>query len=343
MRYNRTFTELESKAVKWWPNELEATVAEASSLPKLIETQEKFISILILSGERPEQVFEVLAASAMPANLFLKHLVILADYGGELIKRLGREFNTIFLPESRGSRPVMHFMFRGEEQVYTFSTLPVKGLGNPKLEIDGKKLIKPLTLSPLCRDMIMILMYAATSDKAHLAALEKCEIGILLGDEAALTKYVRERYLNVSRITTGANTNSLGQIAQTYVFNILRDLLPEEFHILRNGSITLRGYKKENGMPFDIVVEREGKKIGIEVSFQVTTNSVIERKSGQAAARQNLMHRNGHFIAYVMDGAGNFQRSSAVGTICRHSDSTVAYSKTELGVLAQFILEKLHG
>jgi hypothetical protein len=96
-------------------------------------------------------------------------------------------------------------------------------------------------------------------------------------------------------------------------------------------------------MPFDIVVEREGKKIGIEVSFQVTTNSVIERKSGQAAARQNLMHRNGHFIAYVMDGAGNFQRSSAVGTICRHSDSTVAYSKTELGVLAQFILEKLHG
>jgi hypothetical protein len=125
MRYNRTFTELESKAVKWWPKELEATVAEASSLPKLIETQEKFISILILSGERPEQVFEVLAASAMPANLFLKHLVILADYGGELIKRLGREFNTIFLPESRGSRPVMHFMFRGEEQVYTFSTLPV--------------------------------------------------------------------------------------------------------------------------------------------------------------------------------------------------------------------------
>ena len=38
-------------------------------------------------------------------------------------------------------------------------------------------------------------------------------------------------------------------------------------------------------MPFDIVVNRNAKSIGIEVSFQVTTNSTIERKSGQAADR----------------------------------------------------------
>jgi hypothetical protein len=342
MRYNRTFTQLESKAVKWWPKELEATVAAASTLPKLIETQERFISILMLSGDRPQQVFEVLAASGMPSNLFLKHLVILADYGGELIKRLGREFDSIFIPEGRGKCPLMRFMFRGDEQAYTFEALPVKGLGNSKLKIDGRKLVEPQSLSPLCRDMIMILMYAATSDKAHLASLEKCEIGILLGDEAALGKYVRERYLHVSRISAGANTNSLGQIAQTYVFNTLRDTLPKEFHLTRNGSIPLPGYKKDNGMPFDVVVERAGKKIGIEVSFQVTTNSVIERKSGQAADRQKLMHRNGHWIAYVMDGAGNFQRSSAVGTICGNSDCTVAYSKAEIDVLAQFIMEKLN-
>jgi len=43
-------------------------------------------------------------------------------------------------------------------------------------------------------------------------------------------------------------------------------------------------------MPFDVVVEKGNKKIGIEVSFQVTTNSTIERKAGQAADRMNLMH-----------------------------------------------------
>jgi hypothetical protein len=96
-------------------------------------------------------------------------------------------------------------------------------------------------------------------------------------------------------------------------------------------------------MPFDIVVEKNHKKVGVEVSFQVTTNSVIERKAGQAESRLNLMHEDGHWIAYVMDGAGNFQRSSAVSTICNFSDCTVAYSEAEIAVLAKFIQEKLNG
>lgn len=341
--YKRTFEELERKAVKWWPRELEETVASASVLPKLLATQEKFINILKLSGNRAEQVFEVLQASDMPANLFLKHLIILADYGGELIKRLGREFNTVFAAEPRTKQHVMRFVFRERRAEYVFAALPVSALGNPKLEIDGAAIVKPVLLTPLYRDVIMILMHAATSDVAHLAALEKCEIGMLLGDEPAIDKYVRERYLCVSRITMGANANSLGQIAQTYVGETLRQLLPTTFKVARNGSIALSGYNKTGGMPFDVVVELGGKKVGVEVSFQVTTNSVIERKAGQAADRQNLMHKSGNWIAYVMDGAGNFQRSSAVGTICKYSDCTVAYSAEELNVLAQFIKEKLNG
>lgn len=82
--------------------------------------------------------------------------------------------------------------------------------------------------------------------------------------------------------------------------------------------------------------------IGIEVSFQVTTNSVIERKSGQAENRFKLMNENGSWIAYVIDGAGNFQRSSAIRNICNFSDCTVAYSKEEIAILANFIQEKLN-
>ncbi len=90
-------------------------------------------------------------------------------------------------------------------------------------------------------------------------------------------------------------------------------------------------------MPFDIVVSRENKSVGIEVSFQVTTNSTIERKSGQAADRHSLMLKAGHKIAYVIDGAGNFQRSSAISTICDHSDCTVAYTTAEFKVLSNWI------
>lgn len=72
MNYNRTFAELETKSVKWWPKELEATVAAESVIPKLVATQDRFISILKLSGDNPYQIFDVLQASGMSANLFLK-------------------------------------------------------------------------------------------------------------------------------------------------------------------------------------------------------------------------------------------------------------------------------
>ena len=73
------------------------------------------------------------------------------------------------------------------------------------------------------------------------------------------------------------------------------------------------------------------------MSFQVTTNSTIERKANEAENRYRDMHSAGHLVAYVVDGAGNFQRSSAVTKICDNSDCTVAYSDEELSVLASFI------
>lgn len=81
--------------------------------------------------------------------------------------------------------------------------------------------------------------------------------------------------------------------------------------------------------------------VGIEVSFQVTSNSVIERKAALAEDRRRQMNREGHFIAYVLDGAGNFSRSAALTTLCQSSDCTVAYSPAELDTLVDFIQGKL--
>lgn len=340
MSYNRSFDELEQKAEKWWPAGMAATVAAASPIPILLESQDKFIDILNLSGQSPSQVFDVLAASRMSPNLFLKHLVILADYGGEPLKRLGSSFRKIFALNDKTRKFAMNYVFRETKQTYHFECLPVSNLGNPALNLDGPSLINEVAMSPLYKDMIMILLHGATSDVAQFAALDKCEIGTLLGDDLAINKYVREKYIHVSRITTGATSNSLGQIAQTYVADTLREMLPK-YKVLRNSSISLTGYDKPGGMPFDIVVQHGNKKVGIEVSFQVTTNSTIERKGGQADSRYQAMHKEGHWIAYVIDGAGNFARASAVKTICKFSDCTVTYSRLELEHLAKFIEEKL--
>ncbi len=341
MKYKKTLNDLEKVAVKWWPKALEEGVASASVLPKLIETQEQFISVLKLSGNKPQQIFGVLQAGSLPANLFLKHLVVLADYGGELIKRLGKEFDEVFQTRSAEGIAAMDYIFQGKSERYVFKALPVANLSNAKLGIDGKAIVQAREVNDLMQDIAMILLYGASSTSSHLAALDRCDIGSLLGDAVAIDTYVRQKYLHVSRITTGASTNSLGQIAQVFVADHLRACLGASYEVRSNGKIPLKGYDSTEGMPFDVVVKRKSKLVGVEVSFQVTSNSVIERKAAQAENRRNLMRREGYYIAYVLDGAGNFSRSAALTTLCQSSDCTVAFSGAELDVLADFIRGKL--
>jgi hypothetical protein len=339
-KYNRDLSELKDKAAMWWPEELKKKNSLANVLPLLLKTQDDFLSILNLSKKEPFQVFKLIDVAKFPGNLFLKHLVVLSDYGGEPIQRLGRSFKDIFPKDEKGNY-FMEFLWNGEKFKYKFEKLPVKALNNRKLCIDGDNLSTESELNGLMKDMIAILLFASTSDAADRAALESCEIGTLLGNEEELANFVKQRYIIVSRITGGATANSLGQLAQTEIVEFLSSVLDEDYKIIRNGSINLKGYDKGGGMPFDIVVIRNTKAVGIEVSFQVTTNSTIERKSGQAADRYNLMHRDGYKIAYVLDGAGNFQRSSALSTICQFSDCTVAYTVSEFKVLADWIKTEL--
>lgn len=339
-KYNRTQEELEKQAALWWPEELKEKNALANVLPLLLETQDDFLNIISLSKKEPLQVFELIKVAKFPGNLFLKHLVVLSDYGGEPIQRLGRAFTDIF-PKDKKGKYYFDFVWKVKNYKYIFETLPVKGLNNKKFGIDGDSLSIERELDGMTKDLIAILLFAATSDFAEQGGLDSCEIGTLLGNEVELKNFVKQRYILVSRITGGATANSLGQLAQTEIVDFLINDLNNDYTITRNGTIHLSGYDKKGGMPFDIVVSKGKKLVGIEVSFQVTTNSTIERKAGQAADRLNLMHQDGYSIGYVLDGAGNFQRSSALSTICSHSDCTVAYTQAEFQVLSNWIKKEL--
>lgn len=339
--YKRNISELEANAINWWPEDLVKEIAKSSPILLLIDTQEKFISILNLCEQDPQHIFEIAEVSKFPANMLLKHLVVLADYGGEKIQRLNKDFASVFECDG-GVSPYMDIVFQEEQFRYTFEGLPVKGaLNNKKLFIDGDALGSPTPLTPIMKDMAMILMHGASAINTAGGDLDRCDIGSYMGDSDRLDDYVKQKYIWVSRITGGATANSQGQFAQTYILDHLQNTLGGEYNISRNGSLPLEGYDKKAGMPFDILVSKNGKSVGIEVSFQVTTNSTIERKAGQAADRQRLMHNNGHYIAYVMDGVGNFQRRSAISTICAHSDCTVAYTDSEFDLLAEFIRKVL--
>jgi hypothetical protein len=341
MKYKKTVNDLEKVAVKWWPKELEEEVDKKSVIPKLLATHEQFISILKLAGDTPDQIFSLIESSRMAPNLFLKHLVVVSDYGGELIKRLGNEFEETFSKTLPNGQYQMTFMFNGSNSTYHFKSFPLNGLSNSKLKIDGNALVKNHPLTDELKDMIMILLYGGASTTSDKGSLERCDLGGILGNADEIEKYVRQKYIHVSRITTGANTNSIGQIAQVYVTDYLKSRLDNSYQVKSNGKVKLRSYDNENGMPFDVVVRRSNKIVGIEVSFQVTSNSVIERKAALAEDRHVQMRREGYFVAYVIDGAGNFSRQSALTTLCQSSDCTVAYSDSELDTLIDFIRGKL--
>lgn len=318
------------------------TQKSASIIPRLLESQDRFISLLKTVEADPFDIFNVLIASKMPANLFLKHLVVLADFGGEPLQRLSDSFKSLFPFDENRKRYFFTFVWKEKTHVYFFEALPIRGkVGNLRLGIDGVGLSSAVELTPLHRDVIAILMFAASAADEKLVeseSLTKCEIGALLGQGEAIDHYVDQKYLWVSRITGGAEANMLGQYAQSYVVDYLKEQLGSSYSVVRNGKIDIGGHY----LPFDVVVDSGKKKFGIEVSFQVTTNSTIERKGAQAESRQKVMHKKGHSLIYIIDGAGNFQRRSAITKICDHSDCTVAYSKEEFDIMVNFIKENSH-
>ena len=161
----------------------------------------------------------------------------------------------------------------------------------------------------------------------------------MLGSPNEIDLFVKQRYIAVSRIIGGSTANDLGHIFENYITQKLKSLLPS-YCIISAHTIPKITHNDNNLTTFDLVVNNQKSKIyfGIEISFQVTTNSVIERKTGLAKSRQDLMHTAGYKIAYVIDGSGNFQRRNAIKTILNFSDCSVNFSENGLNKLAKFIV-----
>lgn len=340
-RYQRTFEELEQVASKFWPSELSALEADLSVVPILLQTQDQFLSIIGIETPDLESLFAIVESASLSANLFLKHLVILADFGGEMLKRISREMPLIF------PNGTLQYLWRGKYHSYSFKGLPRLRLSNQSLKIDGKRLMVSQSLSDIQKDAIALLMFGSAyrdSDQEVASILSRCEIGEYLGRPDELNNFVKQRYIWVSRITSGAKSNSLGQLAQKFVARYLEENLGVSGVIIKTSG-RLPGVTHTDGetgrlTSFDLVITDETRYVAVEVCFQVTTNSVIERKSGQARARYAQVIEAGHKVAYVIDGSGNFERETALRNICAHSHCTVALSRQELNVLCQFLREE---
>ena len=330
----RSIEKLEQNAIKFWPAEIAVQEKDISIIPKLIETQDKFISLLNISDANPfiwKQT--LLSTKSMSGNLFLKHLMVLSDIGGESLMRFKKELPLIF-------GEFLTFNWEGQTFSYKFQTLTSnKSWSNKNLYVDGNGLSKEVSLTPMMEDICMLLLFGGatiTNKELPVDIINKCMIGSLLGKTTELELFVKQRYIWVSRITGGATANTLGQLAQIYVKRYLEEKLPE--WRINKDHLPDVSQNERTTLSVDVVAKSpKGNYCAVEVSFQVTTNSTIERKAGQAQSRQELLHSKGYKIAYVIDGAGNFARQSALKTICQYSDCTVSFRDSELDKLIEFL------
>jgi hypothetical protein len=337
-----TVKELESDACSYWPTALAQEVAQTSVLIPLLETQDVFLSVLKCANKEPFAWRDALRLSKdLSPNLFLKHLMVLTDVGGERLQRFGRDFDKIF-PEKK-----LVFQFGEKQAVHHFSPSKKRVWKNKELHVEKSLLLE--SLDDFTQDMLdvctLLIWGACAIDPSRIPdeILEKCVIGNLIGRPKELDDYVRQRYLHVSRQSGGSTANDLGYACEAYVKKKLKEHLSRNYsldgHTMPNVSQTDDGRLTK----FDLVVVnvRTKRCIGIEISFQVTTNSVIERKSQNANNRQTLAHAHGHKVAYIIDGSGNFERKSAIEKIIQYSDCTVNFSDAGLARLARYIKLKI--
>lgn len=337
--YKRTLVELREKAILYWSEELLEQAGEASVLPLLLKTQDKFISVLTLADGAPDAWKRFVDVSEdMKGNIFLKHLMVLSDFGGEALNK--------YPPLSKFFQSgIMEYVWNGQTYSYEFKVISKKGsLNNSALQVDGKNLLKGRHLNERMEDVSMLLLYASSSVNNDFPddAKEKCVIGSLLGDSEEIKRFVKQNYIRVSRQISGAHAASLGKVAEDFVFKILRREL-QGWVLRRNGKIPGISHTDDGReTSFDIVATSpKGRHFAIEISFQFTTNGTIERKAREAKDRAAVLHQAGHFVCYVIDGAGNINiRENAVRTICQYSDCTVALSEDEIVILSQFMKEK---
>lgn len=236
----KTVQQLESTACLYWPSYLLRKAGEVSAVPLLVSTQDQFLSILKSSDRTPEAWVSTLTeASTLPANLFLKHLMVLSDIGGEKIQRIAKDFAILF-PENK-----MIFMWNTVRYSYTFDKKD-RAWTNKSLNIDKSLVGQSSPLSRDMKDVAMIIMWGSniiSNSGIPQELFDKCIIGNFLGKPGRLEQFVMERYIHVSRITGGSTSNDLGHACEAYVRSYVKSRLPSTFAL---GGRNIEGISHNN-------------------------------------------------------------------------------------------------
>jgi len=321
----------------WFWSETVAPYKDTDPEIKLLrETREQFQDILA-KANRENLIANMLNPSApLTPAVALKHAMIASDVGAELLDR-AKDFIIFYkitrLTVARPGEPLIRYA--------------LKALGNFKGRLSNKEIAKANL--DLLSDLGMLVFFGSQLNEfKNFPSFKRCLLGKLCGNSDALTKYFAGLYVEVSRQIMGKQTAKSGEAPQ----DLVRRHLERRFS--RSKKVRLRPDRRIPNFPggkerqFDLVVEittPKGETVytAVEVAFQETTNSVIERKAREAVTVFRHLKAEGNFLCYVVDGAGYFARLKALADITENSHRRFTFKKSELDALCDFLQEIADG
>lgn len=329
----RSLEQLQESGLLRWPEALLDSAKSAGILDLLLGSHESFLAVCAGQAFDHNAWPEGLnIQKEIAPGLFLKHLMALTDIGGEALNKL-TPLNQFF------PTGAIDFELDGDIQgSYQFKAIQNSTtLHNSALGVSSSQLLTEMRpLGPKGLDVVMLLMFGGLDPRSKLTPELKSifSIGKFIGNKDLIESYVKSAYLRVSRQTGGATANALGARVQSYVAHELKQRLPT--WNVREGAVVPGIQHGTTPTTFDVLAESPlGQKVCIEVSFQVTTNSVIERKARESAGIYESCQHVDALLVYVVDGAGNLNvRTKAVQQLIDNSDLVVTISPGDLDLLA---------
>ena len=296
---------------KWFWSDDFITANTNKLLALLQNSYEEFINII--SSTKRDKLVEKLMSMNVPRAVLMKHIMIFLDTSAETLDRCAMyicimKYEQLTLPEE-----VIKFNVLGEK----FN----RGLSNANIGKANDNLV---------RDLINILVFASESlEFGQFESFKKCNLAKLAGDNDKITKHLFFLPLNSSTQIKQLRAVDFGHQLELYIKKALNPLIDE---------LGVTKTSRYNDQSFDLVLKKGNRYVIIEIAFQETTNSTLERKGKQAKnGLYESINKNGDKLIYVIDGAGYFKRKRALEDLITYSHLACNVSESGLAKLRHFL------
>ncbi len=297
----------------FWSDE----IIKPHSNPLLLELENSYSTVIeALMKINADLIVDELISLNIKRSLLLKHIMIFLDTSAETLDRAAMYINY----KKFGGLTVGNKFIQFKKLGPSF----YKNLNNEAIFNSDNN---------LTHDLLCILCYASQSKEfSHFETFNKCNLAIIVGDKNLLHKHLYYLPLRSTAQIKQLRAVDFGLQLEIYIRNFLAPIIETLDLHYSNGN---RYY----GQQFDRVIEKDGKYIIIEIAFQETTNSTLERKGKQAKnGLFQQVDKNGDKLVYIVDGAGYFKRHNALSNIIEYSHFTCNVSQCNLQMLEEFII-----